>query len=368
MSISTPSPLHRAIQKVATGPAYSKDLNFDEAYAAMSYILSGEADDVQTSIFFIAIRMKRETDEENRGILQAINDIAPRIEVAIDNLIDLSDPYDGYIRGIPSSPFLPAVLSACGWNTLSHGIKKLGPKHGVTHHNILQAAGKNPLLSLDQIKASLESDCGWSYVDQSIYNPVLHAMQPLRKRIIKRQILTTVEVLAQPFRATGQTHLATGYVHKAYPPIYASLARQAKFDSMILIRGVEGGIVPSLKQPGRFFSYAEMGKETMTETSPMDLGIEQAFRNNPLPDTLKNIEKNKNSDDIITLANEAAKQGIAMLNGEAGAARDSVVYCGSIILSQTAKISMTEAAERLRNAIASGKALEKFKQHPSLLI
>lgn len=364
MSSLTSSPLHLAIQKVATGPAYSKDLDFDEAYAAMSYILSGNADEVQISIFFIAIRMKRETDEENRGILQAINDISPRIEINTEHLIDLSDPYDGYIRGVPSSPFLPAIFAACGWNTISHGIEKLGPKHGVTHHNILKAAGKNPLQNLEQIKTTLESDCGWSYVDQSMYNPVLHDMQPLRKRIIKRQVLTTVEVLAQPFRAKGQTHLATGYVHKAYPPIYANLARQAKFDSMILIRGVEGGVVPSLKQPGRFFSYANMGEEAMTETSPMDLGIEQEFRNNPLPVALKDIEDNKNPDDIITLANEAAKQGIAMLKGETGAARDSALYCGSIILSQTAKISMTEAAEQLKEAIDSGKALEKFNNHP----
>jgi len=364
MSTSTPSALHLAIQKVATGPDYSKDLSFEDAYATMKYILSGDADEVQISIFFIAIRMKRETDEENRGILQALIDISPRIVIDTEHLIDLSDPYDGYIRGVPSSPFLPAALAACGWNTISHGIEILGPKHGVTHHNILKAAGKNPLLSLDQVKQTLESDCGWSYVDQSVYNPVLHDMQPLRKRIIKRQVLTTVEVLAQPFRAKGQTHFASGYVHKAYPPIYASLARQAEFDSMVLIRGVEGGVVPSLKQPGRYFAYSDRGEESMIEISPMDLGIEQGFRNNPLPESLKDIEKNKNPDDITALAHEAAKQGLAALNGEAGAARDSMVYCGSIILSQTAKISMDEASKMLKHALDSGKALEKFNKHP----
>lgn len=364
MSTATPSALHLAIQKVATGPDYSKDLDFDEAYATMKHILSGEADEVQTSIFFIAIRMKRETDEENRGILQALIDISPRIEINADNLIDLSDPYDGYIRGVPASPFLPAVLAACGWNTISHGIEILGPKHGVTHHNILKAAGKNPLLSLDQVKNTLESDAGWSYVDQSIYNPVLHDMQPLRKRIIKRQVLTTVEVLAQPFRAKGKTHFASGYVHKAYPPIYASLARQAEFDSMVLIRGVEGGIVPSLKQPGRYFSYENMGEESMTEISPLDLGIEQGFRNNPLPESLKGIEDNNTPDEIAKLAKEAAEQGMAALNGDAGAARDSIIYSGAIILSQTANISMADAANQLKNAIDSGKALEKFNNHP----
>lgn len=361
--MSAPSPLHLAIQKVATGPEYSKNLDFDAAYEAMTYILSGEADPVQTSIFFIALRMKRESDEENRGILQAIMDCHEIIECDIDHLIDLSDPYDGYIRGVPASPFLPTIFSACGYPCVSHGIEELGPKYGVTHHKILAAANKTPLLSLNDIKVNLETGCGWSYVDQSVYNPTLYEMQDLRKRIIKRQVLTTVEVLAQPFRAKGKSHIATGYVHKAYPPIYASLARQAKFDSMILIRGVEGGVVPSLKQPGRFFTYKDMGEEGMVETSPIDLSIDQGFRNNPLPEALKDIETNKSNGEINQLAKVAAEQGLDALKGTKGAARDSLIYSGSIILSQVAQISMNEAAEQIRKVLDSGKALVKFNQH-----
>ena len=364
MTDSTANPLHSAIQKVATGPDYSKDLDFDDAYASMRYILSGEADPVQVAIFFIALRMKRESDEENRGILQALIDCDEQIEVNVEHLIDLSDPYDGYIRGIPASPFLPAVLAACGYPTLTHGVDMLGPKYGVTHHKILKAAGKNPLLSKSEVKTALESDAGWSYVDQSIYNPVLHDLHPLRKRMIKRQVLTTVEVLSQPFRAKGATHIATGYVHKAYPPIYASLARQAKFDSMVLIRGVEGGVVPSLKQPGRYFSYQNMGEETMTETSPSDLGIAQDFRNNPLPENLSDLENNRSDAKIDELASIAAEQGLAALKGEQGAARDSLVYSGSIILSAIANLSLQDAASKIKDALDTKQALEKFTNHP----
>jgi len=44
-------------------------------------------------------------------------------------------------------------------------------------------------------------------------------------------------------------------VHKPYPRIYALLARHAGFDSALLVRGVEGGVVPSLRQTGVCFSY-----------------------------------------------------------------------------------------------------------------
>ena len=59
--------IRRSIQKVATGPEYSKDLSYDEAYQMMTKILQGSVDPVQTAIILIALRMKRESDDENLG-------------------------------------------------------------------------------------------------------------------------------------------------------------------------------------------------------------------------------------------------------------------------------------------------------------
>ncbi|WP_308873702.1 hypothetical protein [Thiothrix subterranea] len=64
--------MRQCIQKVATGPEYSKDLSYEDAYYAMRHILSGDADPVQVAVYFIALRMKRETDEENRRNLAGI--------------------------------------------------------------------------------------------------------------------------------------------------------------------------------------------------------------------------------------------------------------------------------------------------------
>ncbi|MFV2033228.1 MAG: anthranilate phosphoribosyltransferase [Gammaproteobacteria bacterium] len=364
MAYSQPTALHRAIQKVATGPEYSKDLEYEEALEAMEYILSGEADPVQTGIFLIALRMKRETKEENRGILQAIRNITPNVVADIPELIDLSDPYSGYIRGIPASPFLPAVFSAAGYPCVSHGVARVGPKFGVTHRRILSAAGKHCDLSLAEVKSNLENaEPGWSYLDQATYCPPLYDLNDLRQRMVKRQVITTVEVLAQPIRANAKTHMMSGYVHKAYPPIYASLARFAGYDSMVLIRGVEGGVVPSLKQPGRYFSYAEMGEEIGAELDPSSIGLSQSTRNVPLPEKLADIEQNNNEERLDALAGEAAKNGLDALQGSAGATRDSLVYSGAIMLHFLQQTSLDDAADQIRAVIDSGAALEKFNQH-----
>ena len=47
----------------------------------------------------------------------------------------------------------------------------------------------------------------------------------LRTEIIKRPVVTTIEVLANPL-ISKKNHFVTGYVHKPYPPIYLNLANR----------------------------------------------------------------------------------------------------------------------------------------------
>ncbi|MEA3410214.1 MAG: hypothetical protein U9R74_01590 [Pseudomonadota bacterium] len=71
--------INACIQKVATGPEYSKDIAFEEARDTMRLILGRRVDPVQAAVYLIALRMKRETDDENLGSLQAILDVRPWI-------------------------------------------------------------------------------------------------------------------------------------------------------------------------------------------------------------------------------------------------------------------------------------------------
>ena len=106
----------------------------------MRLVLDGLADPVQAVVFLIGLRMKRETDDENKGILQGIRD-KKTVVADVDELVDIADPYNGYGRSLPSSPFLPVLLAESGVPAVSHGVETVGTKFGVTHHQILQAAG-----------------------------------------------------------------------------------------------------------------------------------------------------------------------------------------------------------------------------------
>ncbi len=357
--------LRQCIQKVATGPEYSKDLPYEDAYQAMRHILDGTADPVQTAIYFIALRMKRETDDENRGTLQALIDTATISTAAVDEVVDISDPYDGYTRGVPASSFVPAVLAAMGVPAVLHGLKEVGPKYGATHHKILRAAGLDVGLLPEDATHQLEQ-IGWTYIDQAQFAPRLHDLIPLRQRIIKRQLLTTVETMLAPIRGRVKTHYMGGYVHKAYPPIYAALARHTGFDSAMFIRGVEGGVIPSLQQTGRLFYYQTAGELQQRDLAPQDVKITASTRAIPLPDDLPPApllgDEISTSVDSDALAAKAAGLGLAALAGERGLMYDSLVYSSAICLTHLNRYAtIAEAAEAVRALLDSGKALETLR-------
>jgi len=355
------------LQRIATGPTLSKDLPREDATRAMQIILDGKADEVQAGIFFIALRMKRETNDELIGILDAINSSILPLQVNIDELLTIVDPYDGYLRSSPSSPFLPAVLAACGQRVLTHGLESMGPKFGATHHAVLHAAGYKLPSNRQEVASALENKrIGWSYASQQLLAPKLAALSALRTRIVKRPSLTTIEVAINSIVPGGSSHLVTGFVHKPYPPIYASLAAAAGFSSTLVVRGVEGGVVPSLSQPARYF--ASVGEEELLQVDicPKDIGINRSERAVPLPatlhsDSIRSVKAPENpfADELATYS---ANLGIRALNAEEGYTRDSLVYAAAIILhGRCLTQSMPEAADRVREVLDNGSALAHFE-------
>lgn len=355
------------IQRIATGPELSKDISQEEAKAGMTFILDNKADPIQAAIFLIALRMKRESDDEMKGILDALLEVTGTVNAKVDDVVVLSDPYDGYNRTIPSSPFLPAVLAELGVNMVSEGLETVGPKYGVTHKKVLRAAGVpvdlNPRQAADRLA---DPDIGWSYLDQSQFAPKLYNLMELRSKIVKRPVLTTLDVLLGPIRGAQKTHLVTGYVHKPYPRIYAMLARHAKFNSCLLVRGVEGGVTPSLRQAGKCVYYQNMGEEIEMELDPKEMGIEQSVRAAPLPDDLPKTTRPGDeiaiAVDIDAMAKATADIGLQTLEGKLGPVRDGLIYTGALVLNHLKRFdSLAAAAEAVTDVLDSGKALERIK-------
>ena len=340
--------LANAIKKVATGPHLSKDLSIDEARDAMLEVLNG-ADAVQSAVFFIGLRMKTETNDENLGILQALQQNTVQQTSSVPEILTFADPFNGYNRHCPILAFLPAVLAASGLPTISQGVKEMGPKFGVTHSQVLALAGMDTYQSVEVATQRINNpDTAWAYIDQSQSTPRLYALEDLRTKMIKRPSLATLEKLILPIKAQAKNHLAVGFVHKAYPSVLAWLANQVGFDTALIMRGIEGGVLPTLRETSN--NYRVHGEQVEElKIDPTQFGIEQSTRG-VLPQQSEQVT-----------AEETLELGLKALTGETGPAFDSLVLAAAINLWHVGKFStQLQAAEHVREVIMSGRAKAFF--------
>jgi len=379
--------IRSVIQRVATGPELSKNISYAEARATMHALLDGSADPVQAAIFLIGLRMKRETNDEMKGVLDACRDRCVTQAIDVVDLVDVADPYNGYNRTLPASLFVLPTLAACGVPAYSHGVEFMGPKFGVTHHTVLKALGADPLRDANDVCDDLANpSIGWAYLDQQVFCPALHALTELRTRIVKRPVLTTVETLCGPLKSTGRTHFMTGFVHKPYPPIYTMLARHVGFDSALLVRGTEGGIIPSFRQRGRVVRFGggdpdlaatdreiaavvDVDVDVEVDIEPQDMKLRREFRAADVPDdmrladpALKTVDRVGLKWDIDEYSNACARAGVEAMRGQTGVAQDAIVFGTALALWHVGRVSSpADGAEQARVAIKSGAALSHLE-------
>jgi anthranilate phosphoribosyltransferase len=337
------------IQRIATGPTLSKDVDQEEVRIGMRAILEGHVSQVQAAVFLIALRMKRETDGENCGILSGIQDLTHTATAAVDEVVDIADPYNGYNRTLPAAPFLAPLLAELGIPAVTQGLETVSPKYGFTHRQMLRAAGVNVDLSVEAAATQLgDRSKGWAYIDQKYSCPMLHELIPLRNELIKRSVITTAEVLTRPIRGRQQTHLMTGYVHKPYAPIYAMLARHGGFDSALLVRGVEGGVTASLRQASTTYQFIGEQPEVAVEVDPESLGIQHDLRAPAIPVGVEGNEE---------ISKRAAEAGIKALEGREGITFDTLLLSATLVLHHLGRCeTLEQGAELVRDVLKSGGA------------
>ncbi len=348
------------IKRIATGPEMSKDISREEARDGMQLILQGQVSDIQAGVFLVALRMKRETDDENRGVLEALRDATLFANAPVPELADIADPYDGFKRHPPTSPFLLPILAACGLPAISHGCASVGPKFGLTHRQIFAKAGVPIDLTPQEAAARLANPrVGWAYIDQSIACPRLHRLTELRRLIVKRPCIATLEKLCGPVRAEQKNHLFIGYVHHGYETQIPMVARHAGFASCVNIKGIEGGVLLPMNKTITAYGYTEgydpcEGKEAGSFCfDPTEAGISTALRSMPIPPACQG--------GIDALAALSAQVGVEALSGVIGPARDSLVFTASAFLYAIGRFSsLHDAARVVCQKIDSGAALAHF--------
>ena len=265
------------LSRVAVGPKGSRNLTEDEAYNALKLCLSKEPSDIQVGVFLIAMRLKRETLDENRGFLRALREVSTIVQSPAPRVLSFCDPYDGFNRVPHFAPVVAAVLGACGLPSYVHGAWTMPPKNGVTARQVLQAFGVKMghgygQDSLNRAAARLAST-GAAYVAMEDFCPALSAFTPIRTEIAKRPFLATLEKLIVPIRGSKETHVCSGWVHKGYDDVMMQLLQESGFTSTYLLKGREGHVDPFVHTDTEFLSAVGKNPAVRDWLRPKSYGL-----------------------------------------------------------------------------------------------
>jgi anthranilate phosphoribosyltransferase len=236
------------LKKVGSGVHTGKDLSREEAATATKMMLLQEATPAQIGAFMIAHRIKRPTSEEVAGMLDAFDELGPKLQ--LQNLVNSDNfrqnlpvtvfgvPYDGRTRTAPLTPLITLILAAAGVPVLMHGGECMPTKYGIPLIEIWQKLGIDfSKLSLVQVQQLLEkTGLGFIYLPQHF--PQAHGLVPYRDQIGKRPPAATMELIWCPY--AGDAHIVAGYVHPPTESRFVETFKMRGMTNFTLVKGLEG--------------------------------------------------------------------------------------------------------------------------------
>ncbi len=247
------------LKKVGSGVHTGEALSREEAATATRMMLLQEATPAQIGAFMIAHRIKRPTSEELTGMLDAYDQLGPKLQpwgmgngqwamgnggesatkpLASQRVTVFGVPYDGRSRTAPVTPITALILAAAGVPVVMHGGDCMPTKYGIPLIEIWQGLGVDfSKLTLGQIQQLLETTgLGFVYLPQHF--PHAHGLVPYRDQIGKRPPFATMELVWSPY--AGETHVVAGYVHPPTEVFFREIFERRKVASFTLVKGLEG--------------------------------------------------------------------------------------------------------------------------------
>jgi anthranilate phosphoribosyltransferase len=186
----------RAIDHVAGGA----DLAADEASAVLHEIMEGRASEAQSAAFMIALRTKGETASEIVGLARTMRELAVRVEVGEDDLVDTA----GTGGGSPTfnvSTTAALIAAAAGAKLAKHGNRSATSQCGSA--DVLEALGVRIDLGPEAVAACVR-ELGFGFMFAPRFHLAMRYVVPVRKELGVRTIFNFLGPLTNPAGATRQ--------------------------------------------------------------------------------------------------------------------------------------------------------------------
>ncbi len=319
-----------------------EDLSYDEAYAVMNEIMSGETTPTQNAAFLAALSTKSaraETTDEIAGCAAAMRDHATKVDTGMD-IFEIVGTGGDNAHSFNISTTSAIVAAAGGMKVAKHGNRAASSQCGTA--DCLEALGVNIQQSPERC-IELLKEAGMCFFFAQKYHSSMKYVGAIRKELGFRTVFNILGPLTNP----GSPKMQLLGVYDEY--LVEPLAR------VLVSLGVERGMVVygqdkldeiSMSAPTTICEIRD-GWYRTTVIKPEDFGFERCTKND-----LKGGTPEENA--AITRA---------ILGGEKGHKRNAVLLNAGASLYIGGKAdSFAEGVKLAAEIIDSGKAAETLEK------
>ncbi|RCJ38808.1 hypothetical protein A6770_12975 [Nostoc minutum NIES-26] len=228
------------LKKVGSGNHTGENLTRAEAATATKMMLLGEATPAQIGAFLIAHRIRRPTGEELAGMLDAYDELGPKLQpiASVRPVIVFGLPYDGRTRTAPIAPVTALLLAAVGQPIIMHGGDRLPTKYGLPLVDIWLGLGIDwtslPLAKTQQVF----EQTGIGFVYTPVHFPLIKTIWEYRDQLGKRPPFATMELIWCPY--AGDAHIIPGFVHPPTEAMFKVALGLRGMTKFTFVKGLEG--------------------------------------------------------------------------------------------------------------------------------
>lgn len=317
------------LAKLADGASLSED----ESEAAFEIIMSGEATPSQIGAFLMGLRMRGETVDEITGAVRVMRAKALPVK-APDGAIDIVGTGGDASGTFNISTGAALVVAGCGVPVAKHGNRALSSASGSA--DVLAALGVNLDADLALVERAIaEADIGFLLAPR--HHDAVRHVGPSRRELGFRTIFNLLGPLSNP---AGVKRQFIGVYSRHWTlPMAEALARLG-CERAWVAHGADG--LDELTTTGpSFVAELKDGQITCFTVTPEDADLAVA-----------------DAADLKGGTPEINAQAVrAMLDGEAGAYRDIVIYNAAAALIVAGRVDdLRSGAAVAAAAVDSGKA------------
>jgi anthranilate phosphoribosyltransferase len=321
-----------------------QDLTESEMASVMEAIMTGGATDAQIGGFLVALRMKGETIDEITGAARVMRQLATKVEIKADNLVDTCGTGGDGANIFNVSTASAFVVAAAGGQVAKHGNRSVSSSTGSA--DVLEAAGVNLSLTAEQVARAVE-DIGVGFMFAPAHHSAMkHAIGP-RKELAVRTIFNILGPITNPASVPNQV---LGVFDGDLCEPLANVLRRLGSEHVLVVHAHDG--LDELTLSGKS-SIAELkdGKVSVYDVSPEDFGIQTQ--------TLEGLSVDSAEESLTLIKDALSKRETA----QGKKAADLIALnAGAAIYASNLASTLAEGVSMAEDAISTGLALEKLNE------